>query len=356
MRCLALVPALASTCWFGCSSSSDGPRTAEVAGSGGSDVTSAGQPAAGSGTPSGGASSPGGSAGSAQAGAESSGAAGTPGGGSSSCNGGAGPAEAPALTECPAAPAGSPPGAATALASVNLLRAHMGIPCMALVEPINGSAQQHCDYYQQNKASMACTGNAHVEVETCPGFVAANFFDRMTKAGYTGSPRSEVMAFSGDPASAVAQWINSVYHRTPLLSPWIREMGYGSSADCDTIDMGQGAKTADDVSALYPYPGQVDVPRDFDGSHEGPMPVEPPSGWPSGSPMHLYVKNFTVTSHTITLASSCEPIAHQWLPDVDHFILYPDQPLGAKTEYRVKIGGTRAGAPLSFDWTFTTAK
>jgi hypothetical protein len=39
-----------------------------------------------------------------------------------------------------------------------------------------------------------------------------------------------------------------VYHRTPLLSPWIRELGYGMTAECDTIDLGQGEKTPDDAS------------------------------------------------------------------------------------------------------------
>ncbi len=121
-------------------------------------------------------------------------------------------------------------------------------------------------------ADKVCTANAHVEVASCAGFVAANFNDRMTAAGYKGSPRSEVMAFSGNPASAIGQWINSVYHRTPLLSPWIREMGYGMTAGCDTIDMGLGTKTPDDATAVYPYPGQADLPLNFDGSHEGPTP------------------------------------------------------------------------------------
>src|SRR5947207_104360 len=88
--------------------------------------------------------------------------------------------------------------------------------------------------------SQGGTTNAHEEVDTCAGFVAKSFATRMTNAGYTGSPRSEVMAFSGNPVSAIGQWINSVYHRTPLLSPWIGEMGYGMTEDCDTIDMGLG--------------------------------------------------------------------------------------------------------------------
>ena len=56
---------------------------------------------------------------------------------------------------------------------------------------------------------------------------------------------------------------------------------------------------ADDLTAVYPYPGQVNVPLNFDGRHEGPTPPEPPTGWPSASPIHLYVKDYTVTSHDV---------------------------------------------------------
>lgn len=277
--------------------------------------------------------------------------------GAGTCGGDGSAKAAPIMiTECPAPPAEAPAGAAAALDSVNELRSAMGVPCMALVPEINVSAQKHCDYYQQNLADKPCIANAHAEVDTCAGFVAAGFSQRMTAAGYTGSPRSEVMAFSGDPPRAVAQWINSVYHRTPLVSPWIREMGYGGTEDCDTIDMGQGPKTPDDVTAVYPYPYQVDVPIEFDGSHEGPMPPEPPSGWPSASPVHLFAKSYTVTSHEIFASQSCAPLSHQWLPEKDHYILYSDAPFAKNTEYRVRIAGTRGGEPLSFDWTFTTGR
>ena len=230
----------------------------------------------------------------------------------------------------------------------------MGLPCMALVPAINTSAQKHCDYYQQNTANKSCIANAHEEVDTCAGFVAKSFATRMTAAGYTGSPRSEVMAFSGEPASAIAMWINSVYHRTPVLSPWLAEMGYGMTADCDVIDLGLGPKASDDLTAVYPYPGQVGVPLNFDGSREGPMPPAPPTGWPSASPVHLYVKGYTVTSHDVFVNGTCDALPHQWLPDKEQYILYPDKPFAKNTEYRVVIAGTKAGKPLSFDWSFTT--
>ena len=341
---------------LGCSSS-DAPDT--TAGTAGSNASAGNNGSAGASNQAGtasqaGTSSQGGSS-TAQAGsganAGSSSAGSTTGG--ASCAGGT-PLAAPAVTECPAATPAGPP--ADALAAVNTLRAHMGFPCMTLVPEINTSAQKHCDYYQQNEADKACIANAPEEVETCAGFVAKNFSARMTAAGYAGQPRSEVMAFSGDPARAIAMWINSVYHRTPLLSPWLAEMGYGMTEDCDTIDLGlaKGAKPSDAMTGVYPYPGQVDVPVDFDGSHEGPTPPEPPTGWPSASPVHLYVKSYTVTSHEVFAKQTCEALPHQWLPDKDQYILYPDKPFAKNTEYRVLIKGTKAGAPLDFDWSFTT--
>jgi hypothetical protein len=292
-------------------------------------------------------------------GGNNAGSAGASGGNAGSGAGGAGgsvcsdtmPLLAPTPTVCPAAGA-SPPD--LALGTVNDLRAHMGLACMTLVAELSTSSQKHCDYYQQNVDDQTCVANAHEEVASCPGFVAVTFDQRMTAAGYKGSPRSEVMAFSGDPVKAIGQWINSVYHRTPLLSPWIGEMGYGTTADCDTIDMGVGRKASDDVSAVYPYPGQVDVPINFDGSHEGPTPPKPPSGWPSASPVHLYVKAYSVTSHAIFAQGSCEPLPHQWLPDKEQYILYPDKPFTKNTQYRVLIKGTKAGKELDFDWSFTT--
>lgn len=360
---------------LGCSSESDNPGNGQggtstaggsSAGSGNAQAGSASQAgntaSGGAATQGGSANSSGGTSGGSSASAGSggtnssggmSGSGGSSGGSGGAASGCAGtPLPVPVVTACPAPPGNT--GPEMALVAVNDLRAHMGLTCMTLVDAINTSSQKHCDYYQQNLQNKDCIANAHAEVDTCAGYVDKDFFNRMTKAGYTGSPRSEVMAFSGNPTSAIAQWINSVYHRTPLLSPWIREMGYGMTDDCDTIDMGQGTKTVDDVTAVYPYPGQTDLPINFDGSHEGPTPPMPASGWPSASPVHLYAKNYTVTSHDVYVGTDCASLPHQWLPDKDYYILYPDKPFAKATEYRVVIKGTRAGKPLDFDWTFKT--
>jgi uncharacterized protein YkwD len=363
MRSFALW-ACAAVSITACGSNSD-PSDPQLGHPGGASA-GAGSPAATAGNTSGGNTSGGSAAGGSSGGAGDSAGQTSAGNGAvagSTAGGGAGgtggaspcgtdaPSQPPPITQCPAG--GSTPPE-QALAAVNELRAHMGLACMTLVPEISTASQKHCEYYQQNKADKTCIANAHEEVETCPGFVAKSFATRMTEAGYQGSPRSEVMAFSGEPASAIAQWVNSVYHRTPLLSPWIREMGYGATADCDTVDMGAGPKSPDDQTALYPWPGQVDVPLSFDGSREGPMPPKPPTGWPSASPIHVYVKGYTATTHDVFVDGSCDPLPHQWLPEKEQLMLYPDAPFKKATKYRVVITGTRGGKSLSFDWTFTT--
>src|ERR1017187_9856513 len=57
--------------------------------------------------------------------------------------------------------------------------------------------------------------------------------------------------------------------RTPVRSPWYRDMGYGGGTGCDTIDFGPGTATAKTVTAVYPYSGQTGVPLTFLGAVEG---------------------------------------------------------------------------------------
>jgi hypothetical protein len=140
----------------------------------------------------------------------------------------------------------------------------------------------------------------------------------------------------------------------------MRDFGYGHSDGCDTIDFGTGTKSDKTKTAVYPYPGQTDVPTSFDGSREGPTPPEPPSGWPSGLPITVYAQNFTADSHVITLDGSTDPISHQWLAEDDPTLpsyakfLYTDAPMMANTTYHVVVSGTISGTAKTFDWTFTT--
>jgi hypothetical protein len=169
-----------------------------------------------------------------------------------------------------------------------------------------------------------------------------------------------VMAFANNPQSAVDQWINSVWHRIPLLDPWTAEFGYGAAEGCDVIDLGRGMAAADTTVTVYPYDGQIDVPTSFDGSHEGPMPPAPTTGWPSGSPINVYAKMLSVTEHTVTKDGDPTPLDHVWLTSAESQFLrsgamiYTNAPFMPMTKYRVHVVGTAQSGAIDLEWTFTT--
>jgi hypothetical protein len=224
------------------------------------------------------------------------------------------------------------------------------------------SAQNHCNYYTQNQGNSMCEASSpHEEVEGCPGFTGVMLGDRFKAAGYMlKQSGSECMAFLDNPVQAVMTFVNSVYHRTPILDPWMRDFGYGNSTGCDTIDFGTGTKSATTLTAFYPYADETGVPTSFDGSLEGPEPPTPASGWPSGFPVTLYAQNFTADTHTFTLDGDDTPISHEWLAENDMTlpsyakVLYADAPLMANTTYHVVITGSVNGTATTFDWKFTT--
>lgn len=257
-------------------------------------------------------------------------------------------------TGCAPAPGGSTAAAIAALEATNDARLGMGVPCMEMITEINTAAQNHCDYYVAG--GSACQAS-HSEIMSCPGFTGERFSTRMRFAGYTGSPAFEDMHFINSGAGAVRGWIDSVWHRTPVLSPWVRHAGYGGAsgggASCDTMDFGRGPSTPSDTTAVYPYANQTGVPASFSG-REGPPPPEPPTGWPSGYPITIFV-NGSLTTHTLTVDGDATPIDHVWITPSDstlltsEYYMYAHDPLAAGTTYRVHVTGS-----VDLEWTFTT--
>lgn len=268
---------------------------------------------------------------------------------------------------CPAAAMDATPGAVTALAAVNAVRVAAGAGCATLVNTISNGATAHCNYYAMYMRGDMCIADPHGEVMSCAGFTGASPGARSKAAGYTLGGGGEVMAFFNNPQSAVDIWINSVWHRTPLLDPSTGDLGYGAAAGCDVIDFGRGVTPPAGTAVVYPYDGQTNVPPSFNGANEGPMPPAPSTGWPSSSPVSVHAKGLMVTEHTITLDGDATPIEHVWL-DANATVvemgmrrqltnvnfMYANKPFAANTKYRVKLVGTITGGMLMREWTFTT--
>jgi hypothetical protein len=260
--------------------------------------------------------------------------------------------------QCPSAPSGITSDQSAAYAAVNNARVGAGSPCSAMVPALNTSTSKHCTYYSANEApdAAACIASPHVEVQGCASYYAANWNDRETMAGYMGNPTSEDMHFLDNGAAAVQGWLDTIYHRYPVLDPWERDFGYGNSTGCDTMDFGSGAATPATVVAVYPYDGQKNVPTSFDGA-ESPAPPAPPGGWPSGYPISIFVQG-TVAHFTITKDGSVTAEATLAVPLLSYQpnaqFMYTTTPLVASTKYNVHADGSN-GAAFTKDWSFTTA-
>jgi len=245
---------------------------------------------------------------------------------------------------------------------LNTLRTGIGLPCVAFSPNIATAATKHCEYYLQNETRDECVLNPHREVATCPGFVGERFTDRIKKFGFDGVGIYEVMAYVGDGAWSVDLWLNSVWHRVPLLSHEVASFGYGSSGFCDTIDFSRLETPEKNTTFYYPKPEQTNVPTEFDGN-ESPQPPPPPAGWPSGYPVSLHAPGVTIAEHTIVVDGIGLNIPHHFIAPGDpvagdllrdEFFLYTHEPLRAMTRYRVQLKGQRGGKPVSFDWSFVT--
>jgi len=258
---------------------------------------------------------------------------------------------APAVN-CPAAPDGIDPRAAQAYDRVNAYRHAAGLGCSAYSPQIAAAAADHSAYYAANTG--ACVASPHVEVMGCQKFTGAHFADRMRAAGYNGVGAYEAMTYVGDGSKAVDLWVDSVWHRIPILSPFVGDSGYGGAPMVDTMDFAWAPTAYTGAPVVYPFAGETDVPRSFDGSTESPQLPVPPQGWPSGYPIIVYGVDLKITSHTLdhTFISPGDPASMGILENES--VLYAHQPLESNSTYRVVVVGKHDDDAVHLDWSFTT--
>src|SRR5260370_39225406 len=84
----------------------------------------------------------------------------------------------------------------------------------------------------------------HKEESTGQGYTGDNVLTRAQHFGYPQRSMAEVITHRTEPAAAVADWIDSVYHPFPLLPTDLVELGYGDT-NLRTI-------TAQEMDLAYP--------------------------------------------------------------------------------------------------------
>jgi len=277
----------------------------------------------------------------------------------------------PCDATCRIAPySGAPQAAVDALHAMNALRARACVPGAQLESHVVASSQNHATYYATNAAAYAGGLSPHQEASGYPGYTGVNFYDRMTAAGFTGSAMFETMAFVANPSGAVSEWLNTVFHRVPMLHPNMTVFGYGSSsADSrpnDVCDYGSGTAASTSAVIVWPPPGATAVPGSFDISEEGPTPPAPPGGGTTTGPIVSVFfasgSSGTITSHSIRDASG-NPLPDTMIAPNDptygpymmgSYSFYAAGPAASGTTFTIAIAGAVGGQSFTKTWTFTT--
>jgi uncharacterized protein YkwD len=269
-------------------------------------------------------------------------------------------------------PDGASENQKNALWWVNTFRARAGLGPLDEKSSLNTAATAHASYVLHNSDLYEKQGlSVHEEDPNRKGFTGVRFWERMENAEYNGSAFREVIAYQARPSAAVAHWMETVYHRLPLIHPAGRHLGYGHAAAgefrINVLDIGTG--DADPLTipdgVAWPAPGARDVARSWDGL-ESPQPPEPIDGYPSGPVISLTfgpIKTIEVTHHEIVdLDQDRAVLAHVLLtPNNDpnlkgesSIALYTNNPLAPGHSYEVILKGFVDGQEFSRNWRFTT--
>jgi|GEM_PF-634702 len=280
------------------------------------------------------------------------------------------------------------PATEAALALVNEARAAAGTGALTLDDRIVQAAQSHAEYVAKHFENYDLTGmSVHDEDETWSGFTGVKFKDRLTHFGYPFTNGWEIIAFYNDPALAVPAWLETLYHRVPIVHPNAHQIGYGGAkvggARVDVMDFAGTYQPQSDQPVAWPHDGMQGVRPSWSGM-EDPRPYLPPQGDPSdpetyeqfGYPSGPVITLEFPFSHDSTASvfelrdAAGALVPTQWLgpkaagatpnPWTDdkyligtHAII-PFDPIASNATFTAHFVGTFDGAPLDKSWSFTT--
>jgi hypothetical protein len=250
-----------------------------------------------------------------------------------------------------------------ALDAANASRSALNLPALKENAVLDEAAQAHAYYYLINASQTQVSGTGIIsEDASLPGFTGARSIDRDRHFGYTGARGVELANHLLTAGGAVGSFVDTVFHRLPLLDREVVDAGFGEARvgpiAISVLDLGAG-QPATGAATVYPADGQTDVPGAFVGN-EIPTPLPEGSITPAGYPITVEVggaQQLKVASGRLLDADGRE-VASYALAGGDQlgpsqWALVPKEPLQAGDKYTVELTATVDGTDLSRRWSFT---
>jgi tetratricopeptide (TPR) repeat protein len=252
-----------------------------------------------------------------------------------------------------------------ALAAVNAARKAAGLPAVQLDDRLTGAAAAHSFYWLFNQARASQKGlGIHGETPGTPGFVGAGVYDRDNAFGWRDGPVGEDITHRGSPEGAVSDWVDSVYHRFPILRPDLKVIGFADasmlSLPIEDMEFGFSGLTPSPAAPVrYPAAGQTGVPASF-FDNELPDPVPAGASRVTGYPVTVtfdrrsavHMTSFSLTGPggaAVALVAVQSPSAET----ENSAFLLPAAPLAAGARYTAHIVAVVDGAAYDSTWSFT---
>lgn len=256
----------------------------------------------------------------------------------------------------------------SALSRVNYYRKMVGLKAITLNKTINKASEAHAAYNADHNLS------GHVEDSSGRGFTGAWPWDRMRHFGYNEfTYATEVCSMRWanaqyllriNPQWAIDGWIDTVYHRLPIINPNVYETGFGAAKAGDRVAYvmdfaNPGFSTTKEV-ICYPVDEQINVPAKFTGD-ETPDPL-PGTKYPVGYPITVTFsgyKDINVIDIKLTDINGVDVGYYKIKPFADKYIrdsiaIIPKRPLEYGMTYRVSINANADDESIYLDWRFKT--
>lgn len=254
-----------------------------------------------------------------------------------------------------------------ALERVNRYRKAAGLEPLAYEERLAAAAAGHGTYLAANPDQVAVDG--HRQEPGTPHFIGEAVGDRARYFAYDGGS-FEVINFVDRAEEAIDGWMETLYHRIPLIHPGMSVMGYGVAGErgANVNVLLTGPFGAEKGMVRWPHAGQTGVVPMWDGL-ESPDPFDlyPGTAKPVGYPITLTFggrpRSLRLTAWSLTGPGGEEPVLRFDPvndPRLDDTVaLIPVAPLRAGASYTVQMRGQvdlgEGTQPFDETWSFTTA-
>lgn len=249
-----------------------------------------------------------------------------------------------------------------AIARMNAARRAAGLRPVVEDRAMSAACRLHATYLGLNAGKPQAVGlRRHQEDPALPG---------ATKEGAVAGLNGDIAAVR--PEAAVDAWLDSLFHRTPMLDPNLTKVGIGCDVrggvvSCVLMFEPGPVRPSERYPVAFPADGQADVELGF-GAPENPNPIPAGQVLEPGYPVTLAFEPFTkVRVGAASLRDARGEVAcHFSSPErpavsADYqagvVCLIPKAPLRPDTRYDVVIEAAWKDGPMkAYRWGFRTAR